>query len=866
MPLKADDLYQRAKDVFLEVCDAPADQRAAVLDRLCGDDSALRAEVEALLGHDLSEDGLDVPGTRAPGDRVGRYTIRRVLGAGSMGVVYEAEDDRPRRLVALKIGRAGMNAASLRRRLSLEASALGRLQHPGIAAVYGSGVDEATGEPYFAMELVRGRPVTEHAAGLSLRDRVALIAEVCDAVHHAHLRGVIHRDLKPSNILVDESGRARVLDFGIARITDAGEDGAVTVPGQVIGTLAYMSPEQAAGDPDAIDARTDVYALGSVLYEVLAGRPPLDLGGASVVTALRDIQEREPARLGSLDRRLRGDPEAITAKALEKDAARRYQSAEALAADLRRLLHGEPIAARPATTLYQLGKFARRRRGLVAAAGVAAVALVAATTVSAAFAVRAEAERARAERRFAELRGLANTLLFDIHDRVERLAGSVEARREIVRTGLNYLDSLAAEAGDDPELLDELAKAYARIGAIQGNPFASNLGDTDAALASFARSIEIREQIERLTPGTLGNRLALARTRISVADVATSAARAQDALDHYEQAAAMLEAMPDTELAVLDTLSFVYGRLGHTLRNMGRNEEALERFLLSLGFAERIMERDPESKDYRSVGVALNEAGQTLIRLGRPGEAREYLERAMRIRAEAAANEPHDARAQRDLALAHHRLADVYQAEDKLESTLGHNRAALELLAALHAAAPTDARACLDESIALDKLGTTLRMLGRHEEALAMHRRVCELRDKLAEAQPDNMFYVMVQAAAFDQVAETLMMMGRHDEAREAFAAAVEASERGTRSGDNDTRLWSTLAHAQRGMADSLLADAAADPAGGAERRARAGEWLRACMDTLARMEERGIVPVRTDMNRAAIAALLAECENAAGG
>src|SRR5690606_5142334 len=175
------------------------------------------------------------------------------------------------------------------------------------------------------------------------------------------------RDLKPSNILVDESGRARVLDFGIARVTAPGEAGRMnTLPGQVIGTLTYMSPEQSTGDPDAVDARADIYALGALAYEVLAGSPPLDLADRPLPEALSMIQNRTPARLGTLDRRLRGDFETIVATALEKDPARRYQSAETLAGDLRRALRNEPLVARAPTTLYQLRKFARRRRGLVA--------------------------------------------------------------------------------------------------------------------------------------------------------------------------------------------------------------------------------------------------------------------------------------------------------------------------------------------------------------------------------------------------------------------------------------------------------------------------------------------------------------------
>ncbi len=379
------DLYTRAKDVFLRVCDAPREDRAAILAAACDGDSALRTEVETLLVYDEDEAGFDAAGALTPGDRVAQYTIVRIIGTGAMGLVYEAQQERPSRTVALKIVRSGVSSASLRRRLEHEAAALARLQHPGIAAVYETGLDEEAGAPFFAMELVRGEPLTQDAArrGLSVEARVELLASICDALQHAHQRGVIHRDLKPSNILVDEGGRARVLDFGIARITAPDAAQAIrTLPGQVIGTLAYMSPEQAAGDPEAIDARADIYALGAIAHELLAGALPLDIVGKPIPEALRMIQEHPPPRLGAVDRGLRGDLEIIVATALEKEPDRRYQSAESMAGDLRRALRNEPIVARAPTTFYQIRKFTRRHRPLVAAAALVIVAMVGATAIS----------------------------------------------------------------------------------------------------------------------------------------------------------------------------------------------------------------------------------------------------------------------------------------------------------------------------------------------------------------------------------------------------------------------------------------------------------------------------------------------------
>jgi WD40 repeat protein len=331
---------------------------------------------------------------------IGRYRILRLIGEGAMGFVYEAEQEHPRRTVALKILKPGIASSTALRRFELEAEALGRLQHPGIAQIYEAGTaDTGFGpQPYFAMELIRGRTpvdyVKEH--NLGIRERLELVMKTAEAVHHAHQRGLIHRDLKPSNILVDQIGQPKVLDFGVARAID--EDAQRTQrtdAGQLVGTLAYMSPEQVLADPDEIDIRSDVYALGTLLYELLAGKLPLDMR-RKLPEVIHAIREEDPVPLGRLDRRYRGDIETIAIKALEKDKTQRYTSAAELAADIRRYLNDEPIAARRPTAKYQLLKFARRNKALVFGLAGVIVALAAGATVSTYLAITAERERQHA--------------------------------------------------------------------------------------------------------------------------------------------------------------------------------------------------------------------------------------------------------------------------------------------------------------------------------------------------------------------------------------------------------------------------------------------------------------------------------------
>jgi WD40 repeat protein len=395
------------EEVFLAAIEAGAERWMSVVESRCGSDTELRAEVEGLLGchQDDKGDGVldraapvgqsllqgfekvalgEVP--MPPTGKIGHYKISRVLGAGGMGAVYVGEQDRPRRTVALKVIRPGYRSEQVLKRMEHEAELLGRLHHPGIAQIYEAGSADAWGQgpqPFFAMELVDGPPITDYCNNkkLTTRERLALMAGVCDAVQHAHQRGVIHRDIKPGNILVGIDGQPKVLDFGVARATGDGGGGLYantlhTSVGQMIGTLPYMSPEQVAADPDQIDTRTDVYSLGVVIYELLTGQLPHQLRNRPIPEAARVIRDEEPTKLGSVRRDLRGEVEIIVSRAMEKDKTRRYASAAELAADIRRFLAGEPIYAKRDSGFYVIRKTLFRHKGVAALIGVVTLLVV----------------------------------------------------------------------------------------------------------------------------------------------------------------------------------------------------------------------------------------------------------------------------------------------------------------------------------------------------------------------------------------------------------------------------------------------------------------------------------------------------------
>lgn len=374
---------------------------------------------------DAPESGLDFSGLTefqrdpAPaaepdleaGTRLGDVTIVRLVGEGGMGRVYEALQGMPCRTVAVKVMRAGALSPVAQKRFVHEAQILGRLTHPGIAHIYSVGTERLDGDavPYFVMEYVdEALPITTYAArhGLSSRDRVRLFREAAAAVAYGHQKGVIHRDLKPGNILVDAAGRPKIIDFGVARSVDhaAGLTNLHTRADQVVGTLPYMSPEQLDGSGDALDVRADVYALGLVLYELLAGRRPYDVTSRSIYEVARVVEAFDPQTLLTGTGRRRGELDLIITKCLERDRGQRYSSAAELEADLGRHLRGEPIAASPPRLLDTLLRLARRHRLAATATAAISAAIVAAVVGITTFAVHAERQRLRAieERRIAE--------------------------------------------------------------------------------------------------------------------------------------------------------------------------------------------------------------------------------------------------------------------------------------------------------------------------------------------------------------------------------------------------------------------------------------------------------------------------------
>ncbi|TVQ53993.1 MAG: serine/threonine protein kinase [Phycisphaerales bacterium] len=624
--------HQRLKQIFHRLVDADPAEHARLLDEYCGDDASLRGEAEAMLAHhagstenllssllaDLAheENALDpdAVATGLLGREINGYEIRREIGRGGMGVVFEAFHRPLQRTVALKILSRSLASPTTVKRFEFEAAVLAMLEHPGIARVYEVGVWEADAgpHPFFAMELIDGSPLHEYLAREQpeLEDRLKLLIAVCDAVHHAHQRGVIHRDLKPANILIDAHGRPHLLDFGIARLIHRSDSDseAMTLAGHLLGTLAYMSPEQLGGtEKDQPNVCTDVYALGVVAYELIAERPAFDCEKTSVFKAAQLIRNTEPSPPTFRDKPLPSDLVTIIRKAMAKEPNERYDSASALADDLRRFLGREPVAACPPSRWYQFRKFAQRHRAAVTSAVLVVVLLIGSLAGMSSLYLQTEQARQDA---------------LQARD-AERQARTEEAeQRRLAELSRQEANAAAERAREAEEEARQRAADLEQVAQFQATQLTS---------------------IEAAYMGANARQSILDRRRHVLANVTDDEAKIERGLEELERALAGVN-FTDVAIEILDETIFT-----HALRAIGeqftdqpriqvRLLNTLSETLIALGLNDKAREAQVEAyhlsiealgEEHTDTLVAINGMAVLLMTEGKLDTAADYVDRAL---------------------------------------------------------------------------------------------------------------------------------------------------------------------------------------------------------------------------------------------
>ena len=713
---------------------------------------------------------------------------------------------------------------------------LARLEHPHIARLIDGGLTEE-GIPYLAMEYVAGDPILEHCDRheLSVTDRLRLFQDVCGAVQAAHQNLIVHRDLKPANILVTADGVAKLLDFGVAKLVSPDPDDALpdqTRTGFRLLTPEYSSPEQIRGEPAT--ASSDVYALGVILYELLTGHRPYRLNSHQPHVVAQAICEQEPERPSTivaktvtiprsdgppllltpedvsrprerrperLRRRLAGDLDTIVLMALRKDPRRRYGSVQQLADDVQRHLQRRPVSAQKDTLTYRTRKFVGRNRTIVAGTLVAVLAIVAGAVAAFWQARVAEAERSRAERRFAEVRQLATTFMFEFHDAIKDLDGSIRARELLARKATEHLDRLAAEAARDPVLQRELAMAYQQLGEIQGGAFSQpHLGDSRAALASHRKALAMREALAAALPADRQLRTELAASYARIGELLLNTGDVAGAIAKQRQALAIQQDLVSADAANADTrleLARAFRNLYVFLATYGDYAAADESLFRAVGLYEELFASNPaDVRVRRELVLSHRYLGDEMWLRGQPPRAWVSYRRALALAEEWMRADPANREARRGLYLAHYQIGIMWNRYGDSAAALEHHRRGVALAQESLEKDPSNAQVRRDVGLGFAHMAEAQAAAGDSAGALQSYRRQIAIKEALADREPESTLHRRDLAGAYMRAGAVLDELGNPE--------ALEYARRSHRAFDRLLEEDPNHVEIRRGAAQAL--------------------------------------------------------------
>jgi tetratricopeptide (TPR) repeat protein len=765
--------WPEVKRILERAFEVPESERKAFLSDICHGDAGLLHEVEQYLRHStraqvlLPEDGLGgIPFEEEAGqslpERVGPYRVIREIGRGGMGIVYLAErdDGEFHRMVAIKLIQSGMRDSEFGKLFRRERQILAQLEHPNIARLFEGGTT-AAGQPYFAMEFVEGVPLQEYCVlhELTLRQKLELFLSICSAVAYAHRKLVIHRDLKPQNVLIAADGVPKLLDFGLAKLLDDGSPPGEHTTGALLLTPSHASPEQIKGEP--LTVATDVYSLGVLLYELLTEEHPYGPCAGPIGAAIA-VLEAPPKPMRGAGVKIPVDLEKIIFCALRKEPERRYDTVDAFSEDIRRFLGGYPVRVAGDSLGYRIRKFTKRHRWTLSAAAAAVVVL----TISGAMTWRAKQQ---ADLRFQQIRGLAHSVVFEIHDAIAGLPGSTPAERLLVARALHYLNALYKDRGNDPGLMFDWAQSYDKIGNAQGAPGQANLGDRRGALASYTKARQLLLQLRRRNPADTGVESWLANVDEDIADVlpedrsTLTVARRADAVALFQdiaQKSSGLQALYDLARAqydlalakseqrryrdaigawraaltsfariakaesnsdkALENLTLVEKRLAGIYYALGDCANSIAYDKKAAAIDQSRMAADSNNQAAQTdLSLDLIEIGQCQDKLGRRKQALQTLDRTVALRRQIAASNPRDSRAQSSLEDALRVNAGLRLNNGDLGAAWRLEREALGIGTSLHSKHPHDPDQIF--RLALDHRGMGLLYRARSDWRHALH-------------------------------------------------------------------------------------------------------------------------------------------------
>jgi serine/threonine protein kinase/tetratricopeptide (TPR) repeat protein len=796
-------------EIFLSAADLPLDRRQAFLEVACPDAEIAR-EVSSLLIYDgACSSSLDSVVQRAAasliavdpliGTHLGPYRIVEELGKGGMGAVFLAlRDDRTfEKRVAFKVVKRGMDSAAVLDRFRHERRILANLDHPYIGRLLDAGTTP-DGRPYFVMEYVEGQPIVSYCKThrLDLNSTLELFRKVCDAVSCAHRNLIVHRDLKAGNILVSADGSPKLLDFGIAKLLDPHSRTEDTAPASRMLTLDCASPEQIQGA--TVTTSTDIYSLGVLLFELLAGRPPWDFHSVSTQEAeqmICHVPAPKPStvlrELGGNGRALKGDLDNIVQLALRKDPADRYRSVDEFSTDILRHLNGLPVIAREDSLLYRSLKFLRRH-WLAGSLGVLAVLGLCGGIIY------ANLQRRHAEARLNQMLGMANQTLLDLHTQIEHQPGAMETRLRIIQSTISYLDNLAKEAGTNQDVRTTLGTAYLRTGDIQGLPHSPNLGDSAGALSSYADA-------EKLF--SADDHLHLAIVRLHRGDVLCQLGRSTEGVAVLR--AGLVHAAKSDTTESQTTAAEIYHRIAFVL-TQSDPEEALANSRKEMEIYTRLAQRQPDNAEILNGLVSsYSTTGGALNRRFRFEEALPLYRKGVAIREQLVAKNPNDVSLRRDLMISYGRLGDLLG--NPTRANLGDKPGALvnfqkgqAIAESLGAADPKNQLARMDLVQIRMRVGLVMDSPAQAGESLQLLDSAREAAAYVQNGTDPTKEQVWLMAWIDIGRGTRLAALGDSVASEVAFRGSRDEAQISVKRDANDASSWSQLLYASRGLATQL--------------------------------------------------------------